>query len=132
MPDSKAGGLSSVLSGRDVFAGTCGTQARSDPAAVRAEIALALSCRVLVELSGTVIASPVVLLWLYAQTSKHVAGGVVVTLVGHPFDTLKVRLQTQSSTKPIYCTPQPHGKTYLVSSLHQQYLHAVEASSSLY
>ena len=30
----------------------------------------------------------------------------MVTLVGHPFDTLKVRLQTQSSTKPIYCTPQ--------------------------
>ena len=34
------------------------------------------------------------------------AGGVVVTLVGHPFDTLKVRLQTQSHTKPIYCEPR--------------------------
>ena len=29
-------------------------------------------------------------------------GGIAVTLVGHPFDTLKVRLQTQSSTKPVY------------------------------
>ena len=30
-------------------------------------------------------------------------GGIAVTLVGHPFDTTKVRLQTQSSTNPIYC-----------------------------
>ena len=30
-------------------------------------------------------------------------GGVSVTLVGHPFDTLKVRLQTQSQAKPLYC-----------------------------
>lgn len=29
-------------------------------------------------------------------------GGISVTLVGHPFDTLKVRLQTQSVTNPIY------------------------------
>lgn len=29
-------------------------------------------------------------------------GGVAVTLVGHPFDTVKVRLQTQSMAKPIY------------------------------
>ncbi|PNH07796.1 Mitochondrial substrate carrier family protein G [Tetrabaena socialis] len=29
-------------------------------------------------------------------------GGISVTLVGHPFDTLKVRLQTQSMEKPIY------------------------------
>lgn len=29
-------------------------------------------------------------------------GGVAVTLVGHPFDTLKVRLQTQSTANPIY------------------------------
>lgn len=29
-------------------------------------------------------------------------GGIAVTLVGHPFDTVKVRLQTQSTTKPIY------------------------------
>ena len=26
-----------------------------------------------------------------------------MTLAGHPFDTAKVRLQTQSSTNPIYC-----------------------------
>ena len=31
------------------------------------------------------------------------AGGIVVTFVGHPFDTVKVRLQTQDSAKPIYC-----------------------------
>ena len=29
MPDSKPGGASQILSGRDVLAGTCGTQARS-------------------------------------------------------------------------------------------------------
>ncbi len=29
-------------------------------------------------------------------------GGISVTLVGHPFDTLKVRLQTQPMDKPIY------------------------------
>ena len=29
-------------------------------------------------------------------------GGIAVTLVGHPFDTVKVRLQTQPSDKPIY------------------------------
>jgi len=30
------------------------------------------------------------------------AGGIGITLVGHPFDTLKVRLQTQPVAKPIY------------------------------
>ena len=29
-------------------------------------------------------------------------GGIAVVLVGHPFDTLKVLLQTQPSDKPIY------------------------------
>lgn len=29
-------------------------------------------------------------------------GGIAVTLVGHPFDTVKVRLQTQPMDKPIY------------------------------
>jgi len=29
-------------------------------------------------------------------------GGVTVTLLGHPFDTVKVLLQTQSATKPVY------------------------------
>lgn len=29
-------------------------------------------------------------------------GGISVTLVGHPFDTLKVRLQTQPTANPIY------------------------------
>ena len=26
-----------------------------------------------------------------------------MTLVGHPFDTVKVRLQTQDFAKPLYC-----------------------------
>ena len=30
------------------------------------------------------------------------AGGIGITLVGHPFDTLKVRLQTQPVNNPIY------------------------------
>lgn len=30
------------------------------------------------------------------------SGGISVTLVGHPFDTLKVRLQTQPTNPPIY------------------------------
>lgn len=29
-------------------------------------------------------------------------GGISVTMVGHPFDTIKVRLQTQPMDKPIY------------------------------
>ena len=29
-------------------------------------------------------------------------GGITVTLLGHPFDTVKVLLQTQSSTNPAY------------------------------
>eukprot|EP00878_Enallax_costatus_P045817 GHUV01055314.1.p1 GENE.GHUV01055314.1~~GHUV01055314.1.p1 ORF type:complete len:122 (+),score=22.98 GHUV01055314.1:426-791(+) len=29
-------------------------------------------------------------------------GGIAVTAVGHPFDTIKVRLQTQPMDKPIY------------------------------
>ena len=32
-------------------------------------------------------------------------GGVTVTLVGHPFDTVKVLLQTQSATNPAYKGP---------------------------
>ena len=35
-------------------------------------------------------------------------GGISVTLVGHPFDTIKVRLQTQSATNPMYCECQQH------------------------
>lgn len=31
------------------------------------------------------------------------AGGIAVVAVGQPFDTLKVRLQTQPSVNPIYC-----------------------------
>ena len=48
------------------------------------------------------------------------AGGIAVTLVGHPFDTTKVRLQTQSSTNPIYCEwadPLPVLRLYMPSQL---------------
>lgn len=42
----------------------------------------------------------------YLKTAKDVmagtCGGIVVTFVGHPFDTVKVRLQTQDMAKPIY------------------------------
>ena len=42
-------------------------------------------------------------LWGVARdVAAGTAGGIAVTLTGHPFDTLKVRLQTQSATKPIY------------------------------
>ena len=34
-------------------------------------------------------------------------GGISVVAVGHPFDTLKVRLQTQSVTKPVYGARPP-------------------------
>jgi hypothetical protein len=36
-------------------------------------------------------------------TPKFSSGGIAVTLVGHPFDTVKVRLQTQPSVNPVYC-----------------------------
>ena len=43
---------------------------------------------------------------LLRRTTKNLisgtAGGIGITLVGHPFDTLKVRLQTQPVDKPIY------------------------------
>ena len=29
-------------------------------------------------------------------------GGITVTLLGHPFDTVKVLLQTQSAKNPVY------------------------------
>ena len=41
--------------------------------------------------------------WQFAKdVTAGTAGGIAVTMVGHPFDTLKVRLQTQSSTNPVY------------------------------
>ena len=46
------------------------------------------------------------------------AGGIVVTFVGHPFDTVKVRLQTQSASNPTYCESQwPHFDMLLWSAL---------------
>lgn len=42
----------------------------------------------------------------FQEAMKDIVGGTIggigITLVGHPFDTLKVRLQTQSATNPIY------------------------------
>lgn len=40
-----------------------------------------------------------------SETKNFLAGGcggISATLVGHPFDTIKVRLQTQSATSPVY------------------------------
>lgn len=39
---------------------------------------------------------------LFKDIFAGTCGGISVTLVGHPFDTLKVRLQTQPMDKPIY------------------------------
>lgn len=36
------------------------------------------------------------------NTVSGTLGGIAVCLVGHPFDTLKVRLQTQPVDKPVY------------------------------
>lgn len=36
-------------------------------------------------------------------TTHHYPGGIAVTMVGHPFDTVKVRLQTQPTANPVYC-----------------------------
>jgi len=45
---------------------------------------------------------PSPLLKFAKDTVAGTCGGIVVTLVGHPFDTVKVRLQTQSSSNPTY------------------------------
>ena len=39
----------------------------------------------------------------FNSKTKLLPGGIAVTLVGHPFDTVKVRLQTQPSVNPVYC-----------------------------
>lgn len=46
--------------------------------------------------------TPSPLLKFAKDTIAGTCGGVVVTLVGHPFDTVKVRLQTQSASNPTY------------------------------
>lgn len=43
------------------------------------------------------------LLQLAKDVFAGTMGGIAVTMVGHPFDTIKVRLQTQPMDKPIYC-----------------------------
>jgi Mitochondrial carrier protein len=42
----------------------------------------------------------------------HIAGGISVTLVGHPFDTVKVRLQTQPANNPIYSKCHARGYSH--------------------
>ena len=63
---------------KDVFAGTCGGWVVAGWGRARAWL---MECVRLLQLSG----------------------GIAVTLVGHPFDTLKIRLQSQPIDKPIYC-----------------------------
>ena len=36
------------------------------------------------------------------NSAAGTVGGIGVVLTGHPFDTLKVRLQTQPVAKPVY------------------------------
>ena len=57
----------------------------------------------------------------------HLQVGIAVTLAGHPFDTAKVRLQTQSSTNPIYCKPAtcPFAVRYLVAIAKSQEVRGV-------
>jgi solute carrier family 25 carnitine/acylcarnitine transporter 20/29 len=38
----------------------------------------------------------------FKNTLSGTVGGIAVCLVGHPFDTLKVRLQTQPVDRPVY------------------------------
>lgn len=38
----------------------------------------------------------------FKNTLSGTIGGIAVCLVGHPFDTLKVRLQTQPVDRPVY------------------------------
>lgn len=45
--------------------------------------------------------------YLRCHVAHCCTGGIAVTLVGHPFDTVKVRLQTQDFAKPIYCKTGP-------------------------
>ena len=60
-----------------------------------------------VSLPVPVLPSPAVASQGWMKTVKDVVagtcGGISVTLVGHPFDTLKIRLQSQPIDKPIYC-----------------------------
>ena len=51
----------------------------------------------------TAAAAPSAAVQLAKDVFAGTCGGISVTLVGHPFDTLKVRLQTQPTTNPIYC-----------------------------
>jgi hypothetical protein len=72
--DQSSQGLLKVA--KDVFAGTCGARA----------------CFNLFEPSSC-----------SEPEANLFAGGISVTLVGHPFDTIKVRLQSQSQANPLYC-----------------------------
>ena len=87
-PQASEGGAMKFL--KDTVAGTCGTMLCSH---------LPLSSEEGFSHSGRATEKDNVLL----HKSSFDAGGIAVTLSGHPFDTVKVRLQTQSSTNPAYC-----------------------------
>ena len=67
------------------------------------------------------------------NTVAGTAGGVAICLVGHPFDTLKVRLQTQSVLKPVYSglkdcflkTLEWEGVSGLYKGVGKYYLHSL-------
>ena len=80
MPERSAPSQSPYLkTAKDVVAGTCG------------------ACMISHSRSTTAHKQDLLIL------ASSFAGGIVVTFVRHPFDTVKVRLQTQDMAKPIYC-----------------------------
>lgn len=56
----------------------------------------------IVHQAAVVPAVPSGLLKFVKDSTAGTVGGIAVVAVGHPFDTVKVRLQTQSSTNPLY------------------------------
>ena len=97
-PEQSSGGFAKFV--KDTVAGTCGKDLLLTTFAYRSEGAstaqeLALRIRPLFASSYSLLDQRL--------TTPLAAGGVVVTFVGHPFDTVKVRLQTQSATNPTYC-----------------------------
>jgi hypothetical protein len=92
-PKMATGGA--VKLAKDIFAGTCGARRHHG---MRTAANLLLHCVGAGRQLG--IAAPLTT----TSLSPHLrdAGGIAVTAVGHPFDTIKVRLQTQPMANPIY------------------------------
>lgn len=88
-----AGGLLKLA--KDITAGTCG--------AVRRNAVCSVQRRMGQRAAGTRLHLHQRPLPPTRTPRPSHAGGISVTLVGHPFDTLKVRLQTQPTNPPIYC-----------------------------